>query len=228
MSGREIAITSNGITRRALLGAACALLSGCIDRQSPSGFAQQTAPSRQLNYPIEPYDVMYGGIEEYGFRIPPIPYERLNPDYLRQIVHDPTEEPVGTIVIDANSRYLYVILEDRKAVRYGIAIGPEYYHAPMKAVMGRREQWPVWYAEAPIAPKKKNQSKKLPAGLENPYGARALHIRQNSANTRIVIHGTAQWQDIGNETETGCIAMLNQDVIDLDQRTKPGARVIIL
>ena len=76
-----------------------------------------TAPSRQLNYPIEPYPLMYTGIRDQRYRIPAVPFQNIKPDYLRQIVHDPTTEPVGTIVIDLGAHYLYLVLGDRKVMR---------------------------------------------------------------------------------------------------------------
>ena len=150
------------------------MVTGCIDRQSPSGFAQQTAPSRQLNYPIEPYDVMYAARAESGFHIPRIPYKQLDPDDLRQIVHDPTLDPVGTVVIDPKRHHLYLILDDRKAVRYGIALGPGFSEGAKSFKVGSREAWPVFYA--PVEKKadgKPVKAKDEPPGPRNPYGARA-------------------------------------------------------
>lgn len=209
---------TTGLTRRTLLLAASAVLTGCVDRMSPEGFGQQTAPSRQLNYPIEPYDVMYGGVRDGDYKVRSIPYQRLDPDDLRQIVHDRTLEPVGTIVIDPKDHYLYVILEDRKAVRYGIATGPGLPgHKEIVALSGR-ESWPASGDARKSGPKAKKN-----AGPNSLYGARALYLSNG-----MVIHGTARWREIGGSCEAGGIAMLNQDVMDLDRRTKPGARVLVL
>lgn len=187
----------------------------------------QTAPSRQLNYPIEPYDKMYAGFNESGFYVPGVPYKQLDPGDLRQIVHDPTLDPVGTVVIDPKRHHLYLILEDRRAVRYGIALGPEFPAAGQSFKVGSRESWPVFYA----AGKKKadgKPAKDQPPGPGNPYGARALYLTQSGGAAGIVIHGTSNWREIGKTASTGSIAMLNQDIIDLDRRANPGAEVKLL
>ncbi|WP_419913283.1 L,D-transpeptidase [Hoeflea sp.] len=207
-----------GISRRTLLMAALFPLAGCVDRMSPEGFRQETAPSRQLNYPIEPYDIMYGARRDGKYKIRPIPYQRLNPDYLRQIVHDRTLEPAGTVVIDPQDHYLYVVLPDAKAVRYGIATGPAFSGSGQTMTVNGRESWPV------SQDVRKNGSKpKKTAGPNSLYGARALYLGNG-----VVIHGTSRWRELGTESEAGGIAMLNQDVMDLDRRVKPGARVVIL
>lgn len=187
----------------------------------------QTAPSRQLNYPIEPYDVMYAGLNENGFHIPRVPYKQLDPDDLRQIVHDPTVDPVGTVVIDPEGHRLYLMLEDRKAVRYGIALGPGFTGGARTLRVGSREAWPVFYASGEKKPDGK-PAKDQPPGPKNPYGARALYLTHSAGAAGLVIHGTSDWREIGKTASTGSIAMLNQDVMDLDRRTKPGAQVIIL
>ncbi|MDA4848169.1 L,D-transpeptidase [Hoeflea poritis] len=207
-----------GLTRRMLLLAASAMLAGCVDRMSPEGFGRQTAPSRQLNYPIEPYDIMYGGVRDGDYKIRPVPYKRLNPDNLRQIVHDRTLEPIGTVVIDPKHHYLYVILDDRKAVRYGIATGPGFPGHKETLTVSGRESWPVSSDVRKSDPK----AKKI-AGPNSLYGARALYLSNG-----MVIHGTSRWREIGGACEAGGIAMLNQDVMDLDRRIKPGARVLVL
>lgn len=191
----------------------------------------ETAPSRQLNYPIESYKLMYSGVKERSFRVPPVPYQRMNPDYLRQIVHDPTVEPTGTVVIDEQSHYLYLILGDRKALRYGIAIGTEYRRWPGPCNVRHREHWPVWKPRGAkarqsghLTPQKKGQQ----PGLQNPYGSRALYIYRESTNTDLVIHGTSHWDVIGGPAPQGSIIMLNQDVMDLYHRTHTGTRVVIL
>lgn len=191
-----------------------------------------TAPSRQLNYPIEPYPLMYTGIRDQRYRIPAVPFQDMKPDYLRQIVHDPTTQPVGTIVIDLRKHYLYLVLPDRKAMRYGIAIGPAISSWPGPCRIKYRKAWPIWY------PSKKDllqdqslliwKKKGRPPGIYNPYGARALFVYQGSIDTHVVIHGTREWNHIGGSIDYGSIALMNQDIVDLYERTKTGARVIVV
>ncbi|WP_136658565.1 L,D-transpeptidase [Nitratireductor sp. XY-223] len=208
----------SGLSRRSFLMAASLALAGCVDRMSPEGFGQETAPSRQLNYPIEPYDIMYGDVRDGEYKVRPVPYRRLNPDDLRQIVHDRTLEPVGTVVIDTRHRFLYVILDDRKAVRYGIATGPGFSGTRETLIVNGRESWPVSQDV-----RKTGSKPEKTAGPNSLYGARALYLGNG-----VVIHGTSHWREIGTSAEAGGIAMLNQDVMDLDRRVKPGARVVIL
>jgi lipoprotein-anchoring transpeptidase ErfK/SrfK len=190
-----------------------------------------TSPSRQLNYPIEPYPIMYAGIKDQSYRVPPVPYQRMNPDYLRQIVHNPTIEPTGTIVIDSQTNYLYLILGDRKALRYGIAFGRRYRRWSGLCEVRYREAWPAGYAGDGTVNHNRvltGSIQRQSPGLQSPYGSRALYLYRGSTNTELVIHGTSQWDVIGGGAPEGSIVMLNQDVMDLYYRTQTGTRVTIL
>ncbi len=223
------------LTRRSftglLLAGGVTSLAGCVDRQSPEGFAMETAPSRQLDFPIESYRLMYAGVKERSYWVPPVPYRWMNPDYLRQIVHDPTVEPKGTIVIDEQSHYLYLILGDRKALRYGIAFGSDYRRWPGRCDVRRRERWPAWYRPGPTTREDgsltgRNHGQQ--PGLRSPYGSRAMYIYRGRTDTKLVIHGTAHWYVIGGPAPQGSIVMLNQDVMDLYHRTHTGTPVVIV
>lgn len=223
------------LTRRAFVGcglaAGVAGLTACTDRQSPVGFAMETAPSRQLNYPIEPYKLMYAGLKERDYRVPPVPYERMDPDNLRQIVHDPTVEPKGTIVIDEQSNYLYLILGDRKALRYGIAFGDRYRRWSGPCHVRRRERWPEQRTRSKFDRLEGHVAQQISdkeGATHPPYGSRALYIFQGSTDTELVIHGTSRWGRIGGPAPLGSILMVNQDVIDLYERTHTGTRVVIV
>lgn len=223
-------MTRRGFVHLALAGGLVGI-AGCTNRQSPDGFAIETAPSRQLNYPIESYKLMYAGVKERSFRVPPVPYQWMDPDDLRQIVHDPTVEPKGTIVIDEQSNYIYLILGDRKALRYGIAFGKRYRRWSGPCNVRHREPWPIWHPRDKTNRRnghvaQRNEGKQ--PGLQNPYGSRAMYIYRGSTDTEIVIHGTSRWSVIGGPAPHGSILMLNQDVMDLYHRTHTGTRVVIL
>lgn len=188
----------------------------------------ETAPSRQLNYPIEPYKLMYAGTKERSHWVPPVPYQWMDPDNLRQIVHDPTVEPTGTIVIDDQSNYLYLILGDRKALRYGIAFGKRYRRWTGLCNVRRREFWPVHEKPVRRSGHVAQQKNGKQSGLNSLFGSRAMYIYQGSTDTELVIHGTWRWNVIGGSARQGSILMLNQDVMDLYQRTHTGTRVVIL
>ncbi len=206
-------------------------LSGCLNRQSPDGFGQQTAPSRQLNAPIEPYKLMFAGIHDHGYKIAPVPYRQLKPDFLRQIVPNPTIKRAGTIIVDRKHCYLLLVLSPYNALRYGIAIGPQSTSYKGAGTVTSRETWPVWYPDGADIRRKRSLEiwkKGQPPGVHNVLGARALYVSCDALHAPIVIHGTSQWKQIGKPIETGQFAMLNQDIIDLYQRTKLGAPVLII
>ncbi|MCR9138998.1 MAG: L,D-transpeptidase [Alphaproteobacteria bacterium] len=191
----------------------------------------ETSPSRQLNYPIEPYKLMYAGVKDQSNHVPPVPYRWMDPDNLRQIVHDPTVEPKGTIVIDERSNYLYLILGDRKALRYGIAFGDRYKRWSGPCHIRRRERWPDWQPRTKFDRLEGHVAQHKPGNghdAKAPYGPRALYIYQGRTDTELVIHGTWRWDVIGGPAPQGSILMLNQDVMDLYHRTHTGTRVVIV
>ena len=138
-----------------------------------------------------------------------------------------TEKP-GTILINTDARYLYYVLPGGKAVRYGVAVGNEALAWSGVATVGRMAEWPDWIPTPDIQARLGPFPDRVPGGPANPLGARALYLFQGKTDTLYRIHGTNQPQYIGQAVSSGCIRMTNEDVIDLFDRAKLGATVIVL
>ena len=148
--------------------------------------------------------------------------------YRRHIVDYPYKQGPGTILVDTNARYLYYVLPNGKAIRYGVAVGEEAMAFSGVATVGRRAEWPDWVPTADIQARLGPYPSRIAGGPANPLGARALYLYQGNKDTLYRIHGTNQPEYIGQAISSGCIRMTNEDVIDLFDRVKQGATVIVL
>jgi lipoprotein-anchoring transpeptidase ErfK/SrfK len=158
------------------------------------------------------------------------PYARvtLPVAYQRTVVQFHRKEAPGSIVIDTDARYLYYVLADNNAVRYGVAVGEEALSWYGIARIARKEEWPSWTPTAEIKRRLGNIPDFVEGGPHNPMGARALYLYQGSKDTLFRIHGTNQPENIGRAVSSGCIRMTNEDVIDLYNQVKMGAIVVVL
>ena len=148
--------------------------------------------------------------------------------YRRHIVDYHRREAPGTIVIDSDARYLYYVLPDGKAIRYGVTVGEAALAFSGLARVGRREEWPSW-TPTPDTKKRLGQIPDYVApGPHNPMGARALYLYVGNKDTLYRVHGTNQPEFIGDAISSGCIRMTNEDVIDLYNRVKIGTTVVVL
>ncbi len=146
------------------------------------------------------------------------------PALRRQVVAHATGEGAGTIVIDTPHAYLYLVLGDGRAIRYGIGVGREGFTWSGTETVVRKAEWPDWYPPAEMLQRQPYLPRVMAGGPGNPLGARALYL----GNTQYRIHGTNQPQTIGQHVSSGCIRMLNADVIDLYNRVPVGAKVVVL
>jgi lipoprotein-anchoring transpeptidase ErfK/SrfK len=146
--------------------------------------------------------------------------------YSRYLVDNDTGEPAGTIVVETKKRLLYFTLPDGKAMRYGVALGSESFGWTGEAVVHHKAEWPDWNPPAEMMVRWP-QVHKTSGGPNNPLGARALYLYQDGKDTLYRIHGTNQPEKIGRAVSSGCIRMLNIDVIDLFNRVPEGTRVIV-
>lgn len=148
--------------------------------------------------------------------------------YKRKVVRYRTSEAPGTIVVDTDRRQLFYVLPEGKAVRYGIGVGREGFTWSGTEKVSRKAQWPGWTPPPEMIARERKNGRKLPAympgGPKNPLGARALYL----GATEYRIHGTNEDWSIGSAVSSGCIRMLNEDVIDLYDRVKVGAKVVVL
>ena len=147
--------------------------------------------------------------------------------YRRHVVEYHRKEAPGTILIDSDARYLYYVLPDRKAIRYGVTVGEEALAWSGVARIGRMTEWPTWTPTTEIK-KRLDVPDFVESGPQNPMGARAMYLFEGNKDTLYRIHGTNQPEYIGQAISSGCIRMTNEDVIDLYNRVKVGAPVVVL
>ena len=177
----------------------------------------------------------YGSVRDGGYTIPAVPISRVDKQFHRQIVTYFTSEKPGTIVVNTRKRFLYYILPDRKAVRYGIGVGRAGFAWEGEAYVSWKRAWPTWTPPAEMIerdPRLKRFGKDgQKPGLSNPLGARALYLfDKNGEDTLYRLHGTPEWNSIGTASSSGCIRLMNQDIIDLYARVKPGrgTKVVVI
>ncbi len=146
----------------------------------------------------------------------------------RKTVADPTREESGTLTIDTRSRKLFLSLGGGQAIEYRIGVGRQGFAWKGIAEIGRKAYWPGWTPPPEMIERQPELPAHLDGGMGNPLGARALYLFEDKKDTLFRIHGTNDPKSIGKAVSSGCIRMLNADVIDLYQRVGKGARVVVL
>ncbi len=150
--------------------------------------------------------------------------QEMDPQYLRQeVAFDGAQRP-GTIVVDTASKHLFLVQPGHKAIRYGIGVGrPGFSWSGLKTV-SRKAEWPDWIPPAEMLARRPDLPRHMAGGPANPLGARALYL----GSSLYRIHGTNEPNTIGRNVSSGCIRMMNEDVIDLYERVPVGTRVEVL
>jgi lipoprotein-anchoring transpeptidase ErfK/SrfK len=201
------------ISRRGFLLGASALLAGCATNGT----------SDRVNY---------GDRSDEKFPLQAMPLDKIKPELRRQEVAYETAHAAGTVVVDTPARRLYYVLGNGRAMRYGIGVGRQGYSLAGGAYIGRKAEWPTWTPTPNMIRRDPKKNLKyaggVPGGLNNPLGARAIYLYQNGNDTLFRIHGTNQPWSIGQAMSSGCVRMLNHDVIDLYARVEAGGRVHII
>ncbi len=148
---------------------------------------------------------------------------RINPRFKKRVVSYEAGEKPGTIIIDTGKRYLYLVLGDGKAVRYGIGVGREGFAWKGEQRISRKSEWPDWRPPKEMRERQPELPEFVEGGPGNPLGARAMYL----GNTLYRIHGTLYPDTIGRAVSSGCIRLTNDDVSDLYERVKIGTKVIV-
>lgn len=230
------------LTRRffltAMTATTAAALAGCspIGRSVPvlDNNNQGSGPRANVDSSYASYMTMYSAMQDEGYSLPAIPIERMDKKYLRQIVADPTGEQPGTIVVDTANRYLYLVLDNGQALRYGVGIGKDGFAWSGRAIIQYKRKWPRWtppdemVARQPSLEPYSIKNGGMDPGLQNPLGARALYIFQNGQDTLYRLHGNPEWNSIGKAVSSGCVRLLNQDVIDLFERVPNKTPILVI
>ena len=162
-----------------------------------------------------------------------VPRNRVVPaQFRRQTVRYHTDERPGTIIIDAQAHFLYLVLENDMAVRYGVGVGRAGFGWSGVVQVADKQEWPAWRPPAEMIAREARRGHRLPTyvpgGEGNPLGARALYLHNAGGDTGYRIHGTSEPWTIGLNVSSGCIRLVNDDVIDLYRRAGIGTKVIVL
>ena len=151
--------------------------------------------------------------------------------FQRKLVTFRTAEQPGTIVIDGDKHFLYLVLPNFQAMRYGIGVGREGFGWAGIVNVGRKSEWPVWTPPPEMVardPKAAQYANGMPGGPDNPLGPRALYLYEGNKDSIYRIHGTTEPWSIGLNVSSGCIRLNNDDIVDLYERVEVGAKVIVL
>lgn len=221
------------ISRRSFLSAASmAVVSGCTavgGRPAPDIVAAAVPPPAAPRLPA-----FYGPIADEPFPIPAVPEGVVPQEYWRQRVPNPFPEQVaGTIVVDPNAYYLHLVENAGTAMRYGVGVGRQGFSWAGNALVQYRREWPRWKAPDEMVARQPELAPYSVAaggmdpGLNNPLGARALYLFQDGEDTLYRIHGSPEAHSIGKAVSSGCIRLLNHDIIDLHLRVRDGSRVVV-
>lgn len=152
-------------------------------------------------------------------------------EFHRRVVRYNTSEARGTIVVDTANRHLYLVEDNDVAIRYGIGVGREGFEWNGRANIRRKAKWPTWTPPAEMVarePRLRKFAGGMAGGANNPLGARALYLYEGNRDTLYRLHGTNEPKSIGKAMSSGCVRLLNHDVADLYERTKIGAKVVVL
>lgn len=176
---------------------------------------------------------LYGPMPNEKFPIPAVDLSKVDQKYYRREVAYPSSERPGTVIVDTRSFYLYLIQGEGRAMRYGVGLGRQGFEWSGRAKIQWKQAWPKWtppdemIQRQPELEKYSAENGGMPPGLNNPLGARALYIFQDGVDTLYRIHGTPEYWTIGKAVSSGCVRMMNQDVIDLFNRAKTGVPIIV-
>ncbi|WP_428351920.1 L,D-transpeptidase family protein [Lichenifustis flavocetrariae] len=174
---------------------------------------------------------LYGPVPEEKFPIPALDMSKVDTKYLRRTVQYESKEPAGTIVVDPKNFYVYRVEGDGSATRYGANVGRDGFLWSGEAYVGRKSEWATWTPPAEMIKRQPEAAKYahgMPGGLDNPLGARTLHLYQNGRYTLYTIYASSEPESIGTGRTSGCVGLLSQDMIHLYAQTPLKTKVVVL
>lgn len=236
------------ITRRRFLGCAAVGsatgLAGCAGTtRDLSGVGDlfggnPTGPSGQAVATISrpDYQAVYGAFSGEQFPVDAFDYRVVDPQFLRQVVSYAGTEPPGTVVVHPSERMLYFVEPGRRATRYGVGVGREGFLWAGNAKINMRRSWPDWIPPHEMVerdPEIRSQLERtprgegVPGGPRSPLGARAMYLYGPNGDLGYRLHGTTEPETIGTNVSSGCVRMVNQDIIHLYSRAPAGTAVVV-
>ena len=225
-------MTENHFSRRHFVAGSASLIglaaAGCQTTSVQTAkkvLEEKEATSFALNYSARP---------DEQFPIPALKAEQLDPKFRRKLINYKTSEKVGTLIVDSKNFYLYHVRPNGKAMRYGVGLGRAGFEWSGRARVAWSRKWPTWtppaemIAREPELEKYSYQNGGMPPGLKNPLGSRALYIFEGKVDTLYRLHGTPNPQTIGKAVSSGCVRLVNQDVIHLFENVKRNSAIVVL
>jgi lipoprotein-anchoring transpeptidase ErfK/SrfK len=217
----------DSLSRRTLLVSMPFLLAGCATQRF-----EPPPETLQRGFHVSPEQAaLYGDLPDERYPVPAVDFDEVDPAVLRRAVDYTTAEQPGTLIVDTREHALFLVMDRGLAVRYGVGVGREGMAWSGRAVVGRKGEWPRWTPTKDMIAREPERNGPwaggMQAGLDNPLGARALYLYRNGRDSMYRIHGTNDPSSIGQSVSSGCIRMINQDVIDLYERTPLGTPVIV-
>jgi len=225
--GRGSRIGSLG-RRSFVLGLGAMTVTGCV-ATPPSAPVTNVAPAPE---PVVP--PMYYAMPDEEFPIPEVDIAKLDRRFWRMDIDYQTDEEPGTLIVDTPNKYLYHVKPEGRATRYGVGVGREGFAWAGRAIVAYKRKWPRWtppdsmVARQPELEPYSIANGGMDPGLNNPLGARALYIHKNGKDTLYRIHGTPEAWSIGKAVSSGCIRLINQDVVHLYNEVRGGSRIVVI
>jgi lipoprotein-anchoring transpeptidase ErfK/SrfK len=238
------------LTRRSVIAgasvSAATCLAGCANTNPNPSLNAAAIPASPPPSPatsamadaVEPnYNAVYDAVKDGEFTVPAVNLSQVNSAFLRTNVAYATKEAPGAIVVDPANHYLYHVEDGGRATRYGVGVGREGFVWAGEARIKSKQEWPDWYPPKEMLDRRPDLMKSMVelqsgigmhGGPANPLGARAMYLWQGDHDTYFRIHGTNEPWTIGLSQSSGCIRMINQDAMDLYQKTPIGTRVVVL
>lgn len=217
------------LSRRLFVGtAACSILAGCASKPQDD----KSKKKEEVELPFD--EPNYGPLNDERFPIPALNRKKVKEKFLRRKVEYETSERFGTVIVDTKQYYLFLVQKNGMAIRYGVGLGKAGFEWSGRARIEYKAKWPTWtppdemIERRPELEKYSKENGGMKPGLENPLGARALYIYEKGVDTLYRIHGTPDTWSIGKAASSGCVRMLNHDIIDLYSRVRNRTPIVVI
>lgn len=221
------------IPRRRLLTGTAGLIGLAVTGCSTTDVLQETPEPVEKDKIPPNYAAAYGPMPQERFPIPAVNLNKVPRRFWRQQIEYTASYPVGTILVDTSSFFLYLVQHGGTAMRYGVGLGRAGFSWSGEGRIAWKQEWPKWTPPADMIAREPELEKwsaangGMPPGLDNPLGARALYIFQGKVDTLYRIHGSPEYWSIGKAVSSGCVRLMNQDIIDLYSRVPKGSTLIV-